>query len=114
MSYNFQYLFSYLTIPIWGVYGAALGTIFAEFSVTIIQYYYMAKDIELNGLFKGVLKYLLFALISTIPCYFIFITLGTHIYTTLLQVFVAIIIYMFLLIVTKDELLMIFTKKGAK
>ena len=105
---------NYLTIPIWGVYGAALGTIFAEFSVTIIQYYYMAKDIELNGLFKGVLKYLLFALISTIPCYFIFITLGTHIYTTLLQVFVAIIIYMFLLIVTKDELLMIFTKKGAK
>lgn len=105
---------NYLTIPILGVYGAVLGTIFAEFSVMIIQYYYMTKDIKLNGLFKGIFKYLLFALISTMPCYFIFSILGIHIYTTLLQIFVAIIIYIFLLIVSKDELLMIFTKKGAK
>lgn len=105
---------NYLTIPIWGVYGAVLGTIFAEFSVTIIQYYYMTKDIKLNGLYKRMFKYLLFSLISVIPCYFIFINLGTHIYTTVLQIFVAIIIYMFLLIITKDELLMIFTKKGVK
>lgn len=107
-------IINYITIPFWGVYGAVIGTIFAEFSVTVIQYYYMAKDIKLNSLFKGVIKYLLFSIISIIPCYIIFNFLGSHIYTTVLQIFIAVIIYLVLLIITKDELLLVFIKRGSK
>ena len=105
---------NYLTIPLWGVYGAALGTIFAEFSVTFIQYYYMAKDIKLYGLFKGIIRYLLFAIVSVAPCFVIYNFLGAHIYTTIVQIIIAIIIYLFLLIIAKDKLLLALVKKGVK
>lgn len=105
-------IINYITIPVWGVYGAVLGTILAEFSVTIIQYYFMAKVINLKGLWKISFKYLLFAIIAVIPCYFIGIILEIHIYTTVIQIVCAIFVYLLLLVVTKDSLLKILSNKN--
>lgn len=97
-------IINYITIPIIGVYGAVLGTIVAEFSVTIIQFYYMMKDIRIIRIVRNVFKYLVYSMISCLSAYLIWMLLGTHIYTTLLQIALAMVVYCLLLLVTKDRL----------
>lgn len=95
---------NYITIPIMGVYGAVLGTIVAEFSVTTIQFHYMRKQISIKGMTKNILKYSIFSIICCSVSILIWFALGNHIYTTVSQMIAAIIVYLVLLLITKDRL----------
>ena len=96
---------NFITIPILGVYGAVLGTIFAEFSVTIIQFYYMLKDIKIKDMSRSFIRYTLFGCIACGCSLVVWYLLDTHIYTTILQIGCAMIVYLGLLVVSKDKLL---------
>lgn len=96
---------NYLTIPLFGVYGAVLGTIVAEYSVTAIQFYYMMKNIKIHNLFRNVIKYSFYGLIISVVSLYIWILMGTHIYTTILQIVVACLLYLVMLAITKDKLI---------
>ncbi len=104
-------IINYITIPIIGVYGAIVGTLVAEYSVTIIQYYYMLKKIIVKGVFKLAIKYTIFSAIAMIPAVILYKILGSHIYLTVIQVVCAVAIYFGLLFITKDESLNIIRKR---
>ena len=94
-----------------GVYGAVVGTLVAEYSVTLIQYYYMLKNIKINGIIKLGFKYFIFSAIAMIPGVILYKMLGCHIYLTVLQVFFAAVIYLGLLLISNDESLNIIRKR---
>lgn len=98
-------IINYLTIPLFGVYGAVLGTIVAEYSVTAIQFYYMMKNIKIHNLFRNVIKYSFYGLIISVVSLYIWTLMGTHIYTTILQIVVACLLYLVMLAITKDKLI---------
>ncbi|SEI97427.1 Membrane protein involved in the export of O-antigen and teichoic acid [Kandleria vitulina] len=104
-------IINYLTIPVMGVYGAVVGTLVAEYSVTLIQYYYMLKNIKINGIIKLGFKYFIFSVIAMIPGVILYKMLGSHIYLTVLQVFFAAVIYLGLLLISNDESLNIIRKR---
>ena len=101
---------NYITIPIWGVYGAVLGTIMAEFSVTLIQFYYMRKKIQVDNMLKNFIKYSIFSIVSVIPVYYIYINTNISILSTLLEIMIAIIFYALLLFITKDKFVQLLQK----
>lgn len=92
-----------IAIPLFGVYGAVLGTIIAEFSVTLIQYYYMKKYIMLSGITKKCIWYAILSLPFFIMSCILGKILGPHLYTTAIQIICSIIIYLVTLICLKDE-----------
>lgn len=94
---------NYITIPIFGVYGAVLGTLVAEFSVTIIQFYFMCQELYIVDMAKNIFKYFILSVVCCFASYFVWIVLGTHVYTTILQILVAIVLYGILLFVVKDK-----------
>lgn len=94
---------NFAAIPIWGVYGAVLGTIMAEFSVTLIQFHYMRKKVKVVNMCKHFIKYTVFSLIAVIPVYFIYTHMKIGIIATMLEIIIAIVIYILLLIIGKDH-----------
>lgn len=96
-------IINYIAIPIFGVYGAVLGTILAEYSVTFIQFYYMRKNIKIKNMCFNFFKYGLFSLIAVLPVCFTYKYLKVSILSTIIEIFVAIIIYTLLLYITKDN-----------
>ena len=104
-------IINYITIPILGVYGAVLGTIIAEFSVTLIQFYYMMKNIKIKNIFTHIFKYGVYGLIISAVSLFIWRVMGTHIYTTVLQILISCLAYLIILLITKDKLVFSFIKQ---
>lgn len=92
-----------LLIPKYGFVGAAIGTIAAEYTVFIMQYYVMNKQIRIIPDMIRCLKYAVFSAIMFAAVYFIGKSSPAAIRTTLIQVVVGVAIYMILLLITKDE-----------
>ena len=70
-------LINYLLIPQYGQYGAALGTVIAEFMVTVIMILLGRKYLPINILSKQNLHYLIGSIVISILLAFLFVT---HIY----------------------------------
>ncbi len=96
-------IINYLLIPIYGFVGAAIGTVVAEYSVLIMQYYVLNKQIKILSTFIGCLKYGIFALIMYIAITFLGNKLGINWKTTVIQIGVGVCIYIGLLLVSKDR-----------
>ncbi|MBR5595931.1 MAG: flippase [Lachnospiraceae bacterium] len=58
-------------IPCYGVAGAAIGTLTAEFSVLIVQYTIVQRTIDNFSFCKGMSKYLFITIVSSGICFFI-------------------------------------------
>ena len=52
---------------------------------------------------KNIFKYFILSVVCCFASYFVWIVLGTHVYTTILQILVAIVLYGILLFVVKDK-----------
>ena len=98
-------------IPEFGFVGAAVGTIAAEYSVFLIQYYMMNRRTLIISTFVRCLKYALYSAIM----YMIIATLGRKleatIVTTCVQILVGMGVYLFFLLITKDSFFIFTIKK---
>ena len=96
-------LINIILIPKIGFYGASIGTLVAELICVIIQYYYLSKQMKLNGLIYQVLKYLIVSIFMCIPVLVIGYHFEAKISTTIIQIFVGLIVYISILILLKDK-----------
>lgn len=104
-------IFNALLIPKLGFAGAAIGTIIAEYTVFIIQYYVMNKQIRVISTMISCLKYGIYSAIMFVIVVIIGKQSDATISTTLVQAMVGCLIYMIILLVTKDKLFYFIVKK---
>ena len=104
-----------LLIPKYGANGAAVGTIFAEFFVMIIQVIIVNKEIPIIKFIIKTIPFMIFGFIMMICINFLGYYLGQSILTLILQVctgsFIYIILSIIYLIISKDEFLNILKRK---
>lgn len=104
-------LINAVLIPRYGCNGAAIATVIAAVASVVIQYYYMHKQLNI-GVFIGFsLKYLLYALIMGMGVLLVGIKLTANPMASAIQVFVGVTIYSVILLITKDENLMLLLRK---
>lgn len=103
-------IINYFTIPTMGCYGAALGTVIAEYISVGIQYYYMSRTIKVLSTLIKSFKYFLYSCIMCAISVFIGIKMGSSPLTTLIQVILSVGIYGILLALSKDNELKILLK----
>ena len=89
--------------PLGGI-GAAITTTITEISVFVIQYCFVRKSFNFNGILRKFFKYLLAASLMGIVIVFIGNTLGVGIVTNILQFVVGVITYAVILYITKDDI----------
>lgn len=105
---------NFILIPDYGFVGAAIGTIAAEYSVFVIQYFVLNKQLKMLKTLCGCLKYGFFAFIMFIIVWTLGQKLGAGWITTLIQIVVGIAIYAVLLLVSRDKFFLTYSKKFIK
>lgn len=104
-------LINAILIPQYGCNGAAVATVIAAVASVLIQYYYMHKQLNI-GVFIGFsLKYLLCVLFMGMGVFLVGIKLPAKPMTSAIQVLVGLTIYFAILLITKDENLMLVLRK---
>ncbi|WP_297633607.1 flippase [uncultured Clostridium sp.] len=96
-------ILNFLLIPKYDAFGSCIATVIAEFSVTLVQYIFIYKEIELRPLIKAIIKYTIAGIIMTVIVIVIGRFMKPKIITTLIQCVVGVIIYFGALIIIKDE-----------
>lgn len=97
---------NFLLIPKYGFVGAAIGTIVAEYSVLIIQYYVLNKQIKVLSTVAATLKYAIFSFVMYIIIRIIGKLMQVGWMTTILQIAVGVGLYTGLLLISKDKFFM--------
>ena len=92
-------------IPKFGAYGAIVGTVVAEFVVTITQYLTVRNKLKVGIKFNSLFKILIASTLMYIASYNVG-HLGVNIMVNLLQAFVGIIVYGLTLLVLKDKFIL--------
>lgn len=85
--------------------GAAIGTLIAEVAVTITQIIFAHSFIKGNINFKNVLSYLIGGILIILICISVGLLDYGYLLTTLLSIFLSVIIYIGFLFVIKNELI---------
>lgn len=93
-----------ILIPKYDAFGSCVATVIAEFSVTLVQYIFIYKEIELKPLIKSISKYIIAGIIMMIIVILIGREMKPEIITTLIQCVIGVVIYFGILIVIKDEI----------
>ena len=97
-------LFNFILIKPLGGIGAAVTASLTEFSVFVIQYCFVRKTFNFNGVLKKFFKYLFIASIMGIIVILIGLALGVGLITNILQVLAGVAVYAFLLYISKDDI----------
>lgn len=107
ISYSFSavlnLIINALLIPGYGFVGAAIGTIAAEYSVFIIQYYVMHKQVPVISEMIYCLKYALYSGAMFIVVWMFGKYSDPSVMTTLIQMCIGVLIYVGFLLITKDN-----------
>ena len=99
-------------IPKFGGYGAAISAVITEFSVLIVQYIFVHKIFQFDGVLSKAVKYFVSALVMGFFVFLIGHYMGIGVITNIVQVIVGMIIYLLILIITKDDILMFLFSKA--
>lgn len=97
-------LINYLLIPQYGQYGAALGTVIAEFMVTVIMILLGRKYLPINILSKQNLHYLIGSIVISILLAFLFVFPLHEVNYLLIGILLSVIVYYAYLLMIKDTL----------
>ncbi|GEP18442.1 oligosaccharide flippase family protein [Pediococcus pentosaceus] len=92
-------------IMFWGVLGATMSTVLSELAVTGYQLYVLRHQISYRSLFKDTEKYLLAGIIMFLVIFVLDGKLVNNWTTLIIEVFIGIAIYAFLLIITKAKII---------
>ena len=101
-----------ILIPKLGGYGAAISAVITEFSVLIVQYIFVHKLFNFDGILSKTIKYFISALIMGAFIFLIGHYMGIGLLTNIIQFVAGVIIYLIILFTTKDDILMFLFKKA--
>lgn len=87
--------------------GAAIATLIAELSVMLIQIYCLRKEFNFYLIFKLAVKYLLFGFVMFLSVKLISQQLAVSIISTFIEIVVGAIVYIILLVISKDKIIYI-------
>lgn len=109
-----NFIINFLLIGKMGAYGAIVGSIIAEFTVTVVQMYFIHRYSSIHFFEKDYLK----MLFSAIIMYFSVVFIGSFFEASLIcntvQIITGVIVYFVFLAVLKEDLLMTVFRKGVK
>ncbi|MCF0115574.1 MAG: oligosaccharide flippase family protein [Erysipelotrichaceae bacterium] len=88
-----------------GAYGAIIGSIIAEFMVTLVQYLSVRKSVKINFLDASYFKYLMASVLMCFGVLMIGRFMGASIVTNMVQIIFGVIFYFGFLLISKEELL---------
>ena len=104
-------------IPIYGAYGAIIGTVVAECTVTTVQYFTIRNKLKIGIKFKSLIRILLASILMYIVSVLIGL-IGSNIIINLMQAGFGVITYLMVLFIMKDEFIMslfkMIKRKGVK
>ena len=92
-----------ILIKKYGALGASIGTVLAEMVVTIIQFIFVRKDINLIRIIRLSLKYIFAGFVMFIICLLIKEVIKNSLICIIVQVISGIIVYVMCLILLKDK-----------
>lgn len=95
---------NFLLIPKYKAIGACIATVIAEFSVTLVQYLCVRKNIKNRNLFISLMKYIVASTFMFIAVRFVGRCMGARIITTVLQSLIGVIIYVLILTILKEKI----------
>lgn len=87
-------------------YGAAISTVIAEFSVTLVQFYFVRKEFNLKKIIKDSKNYFLAGIMMLFVCLLIDKLIISNLIAISIQVIVGVIIYFGMLFILKDKFLL--------
>lgn len=93
-----------LLIPQLGALGASIGTVVAEFSVTLCQYLYVRKTFDISRVLKSFLRYGFYSLVMYLTCFGLSFIPLKDTYVLIIQATGGMIIYALLLVLLKDPI----------
>lgn len=94
-----------LLINLFRSIGAAIATFIAELVILLIQLYFVRKEFDLKNIFLQFIKYVIFGLIMYVSVKVLSNTIGVSIINTFIEIVVGGIIYILLLVVSKDSII---------
>ena len=100
-----NFTFNLILIRNYGAIGASIGTVMAELSVTIIQLYFVRKELKILDSLKGMKNYFISSIIMLIVCLTARHFIYKNVLSAIIQVILGIIIYISCLLLLKDQFL---------
>ncbi len=100
-----NFILNIILITKYDAVGAALATVLAELSVTLMQIFFTRKQLDFKACFAPALKYLICGVIMGLFVYGMGFLFDAGWGTLILQIFAGVVIYLVELIITKDALL---------
>ena len=94
-----------ILIPRWGYAGAAVATVGSSLISTILQYYYLSRQISMKGLLRPGMKYFAASLFMTGCIGLLTRGMPARVRTTALQVGLGIAVYLLAMVLLRDETL---------
>lgn len=96
-------IFNLLLIPNLATIGATIASILAELIILLIELYFLKKIIPNFNILRNSFKYLFLGIIMFIITYLFGTILEKNIYGTIIQVLIGTLVYIGLLLITKDK-----------
>jgi len=93
-----------MLIPQMNAFGACIATVAAEFTVTVIQYYYLKREVNIKAYLRGLVRYILASIIMFVAVRVIGTSMGVGITTTVVQCLVGFIVYIGILTFLREEM----------
>lgn len=99
-------LLNLIFIPILGIYGACITSLFSEICVLIIQLYYSREYISIFKILKDNIKTFIFSIFIVLICKLISIININSLLILMFQIIISILFYFVLMFVFKDKIFM--------
>lgn len=100
-----NFIINMLLIKRCGALGAAIGTVIAEISVTVVQFVFIRKEIKILEILKVAKKYLITSIIMLLVCVFVGKIIRNKLMCVIIQVIIGTISYLVILLTIKDKFL---------
>ena len=102
-----NFIMNMLLISKYGALGASIGTVIAEFTVTLVQMYYVRNDFDFISIVKSSFNYIISSIIMFITCMILRNFINSNFISIIVQVVVGSIVYAGMLLILNDK----FTKE---
>lgn len=106
-----NFILNIVFIPYFLSIGAAIATLLAELSVTVVQLIFVRNDFNLTEIIKYGIKYGIYSCVMAIIVYLIGLKLNANIITTFIQCVVGAIIYFVILFICRDDMVHVIKEK---
>ena len=99
-----NFVFNFILIGHYKALGAAISTVIAELSVTLIQIYFIRKDFRIKDIVGCSFNYFVASIVMFIVCFAIDVLIEAKLIALIVQVSVGVLLYFAMLRVMKDKL----------